>query len=256
MPHYQATSEIYSKFINQHIEDDSANLFYRGARKELHIGPDSTVANSHPITADYVFDMAVKKSDCPPNRRLHFNPDYPPKMVKANYRLLLSGEDQIAGRDVYTLSLMPKQRNFPWKQLWVDKKTFYVVASRDWSSQNKIKRSSRTLKTLNSPKGDSFYGCSVPGHVTLKTSPKSSLYVPKGFVLLGIEANADDMHYDFSDGLNSITVFITFNSKPHKTEVSDSGQALVYTKYSGGKKVIVVADLPVEELSKIANSIH
>lgn len=65
-------------------------------------------------------------------------------LIKRNCTPLVEGEDKIADRDTWVLRLKPKNKYAPWKQLWVDKKTFVILAYRDWSNK-KIKRSMKTV---------------------------------------------------------------------------------------------------------------
>ncbi|MHB9038123.1 MAG: sigma-E factor regulatory protein RseB domain-containing protein [Armatimonadota bacterium] len=66
-------------------------------------------------------------------------------LILRNHIPLVEGHDRIAGRDTWVLRLKPKAKHRPWKQLWVDKKTFVILASRDWTAGNTLKRSMKTI---------------------------------------------------------------------------------------------------------------
>jgi len=62
-------------------------------------------------------------------------------LLKKNYTPQIEGQDTISGRPAYMLRLKPDVKHRPWKQLWVDEKTYAILAIRDWTAQNRIKRS-------------------------------------------------------------------------------------------------------------------
>ena len=235
-PQFPPMPKEYLCYAQEHARDESSDLFYRNASNMQ----GKIINAEQPVNVEEVFDSAVAALDNAPLKYA--------QMVKKNYKLLLGGEDKIAGKDAYTLSLLSKQRNFPWKQLWIDKKTFVVLAMKNWSSQNKIKPTSSVDMPIK------FEYRELDKKV-ICTIERKHIYVPKGFLLSGFKASALDWHCSFSDGLNSVSIFVTFSSKPHKSEVFDAGQALICSQFSGRKEIIVVADLPVKELSKIADSI-
>ena len=173
-------------------------------------------------------------------------------LVRNNYRLLLAGEDKVGKYNVWSLCLLPKQRHFPWKQIWVDKDTYRVIASRDWNSQNRIKKSTFPSSTPIKP---NF----TKGNICLFDNVPSHFYVPIGFQYSG-HSFEDGMNcFTYTDGLFAIDIYI---NKTHqkitssKTSISDSGQGLIYSTYKNSHKVRIIGDLPEEELQKIANSIN
>lgn len=233
-----------------------------------------------PVKAEYVFDRAVlasnktnykatnvctyryfgkeKKyqatSDCRHNASL--NSQYAP-IVKKNYELVLGGEYKIAGRGVWVLALLPKQRHFPWKEIWVDKKTYVVLASKDWSSQNNVKRSMKTLKIKYLPDNE------IPQSANANTSTASQMpahsYIPKGFICVSSKSDFKSSRNVYSNGITTISICsktAPIQNATCKPSISDCGQALIYSKYTNGKDITIIADLPEEELSKIAASIN
>lgn len=185
-------------------------------------------------------------------------------LIKRNYEPLVEGQDRIAGRETWVLRLKPKLKHRPWKQLWIDKKTFHVLASRDWNYRNEIKRSMKTVSSphilsstyilslsndadiveariLRQAQDASGWVQDVPG-IRPARLPK---YLPPGFVRVG--AGSTELHY--SDGLNTISIFTSVGKQP--SGVRDSGQGLVLTT----RRCVVIADLPPAELRKIACSL-
>jgi negative regulator of sigma E activity len=104
------------------------------------------------------------------------------------------------------------------------------------------------------------------------TLPK---YLPAGYELDGAtihkcecECGHNAAHLRYTDGMNSLSVFETQiqpacngpTCKVHcpaagACEVSNAEQAQVATASSGGKAIVVVADLPKDEIERVAKSI-
>lgn len=191
-------------------------------------------------------------------------------LIKRNYKPLVEGEDTIAGRITWTLRLKPKHKNYPWKQLWIDKKTYHVLASRDWSCRNNMKRSMKTLsiayKDVLPPYMSPRHQRNPKKHLTADKRFKGNhypKYTPAGFTIwdIGLQNEFGDTHLSFTDGLNTISIIVgshIFDDKKWNTQVKkglqDCSQALVLCKNSHDKRIIVIADLPKRELEKIANS--
>ncbi|MCE5313467.1 MAG: MucB/RseB C-terminal domain-containing protein [Armatimonadota bacterium] len=179
-------------------------------------------------------------------------------LIYQNYTPLVEGRDHIAGRDTWVLRLKPKAKHRPWKQLWVDKKTSAVLASRDWTARNKIKRSMKTVSIHY------IHNNRMSAAPTPDTQPQklpASLHkmkIPAGFVLTDSETDKSgrSSHCTYSDGLYSISVNVNQPSakKSVCNEPMDFGQGFIYVTRRQGKKVIVIADLLPEEIAKIAHS--
>ena len=179
-------------------------------------------------------------------------------LIKRNYEPLVEGEDIIAGREAWTLRLKPKEKNHPWKQLWVDKKNYHVLASRDWSGRNNLKRSMETL-SIN-------YQGMLPEiknqRYIISSKGNYPRYIPKGYILWSNSLFNGATYLTYTDGLNTIGILfgsqiVADESKWNqlvKKGLQDSSQMLVLCKNSSGKQVIISADLPAEELKKIADS--
>lgn len=195
-------------------------------------------------------------------------------LVRKNYTPLIEGEDTVADRSVWTLRLKPKNKSFPWKQLWIDKKTFVVLASRDWNSENKIKNTMRTvhIEYTKPPTGDqtpqsgqnSVNSSYIPmDNKTVLNQKHSGVllpgYMPDGFELSEISSlyKKNGTHVVYSDGLYSISIFenVLGKSKP-VDPVSDWGQGKQFTADVNGVHIIIMADLPIGEMKKIAASLR
>ncbi|OFX14828.1 MAG: hypothetical protein A2Z18_01955 [Armatimonadetes bacterium RBG_16_58_9] len=235
-------------------------------------------------------------------------------MLKANYTPLVEGEDTIAGRQVWTMRLKPKRKNFAWKQLWIDKQTYVVLASKDWSFQNEMIRTmvtthvsycDRPLAKRRVPKPDGLrqqlrnceyrprcFGSSeithcpsISQHVAAEAAeryysqrvssyglragrrvPPGTIqprYIPTGFVLDRVEVDKDcgSAQLVYSDGLYAISVFVGGIAGKSVERlcpgtVYDWGQGLMVATRVRDEDVLVMGDLPAEEIEKIAGSVR
>jgi hypothetical protein len=49
---------------------------------------------------------------------------------------ILEGSDKIAGRDTWAIRLRPRDRKYPWIEVWVDKRTSEVLAWKEWGRKD------------------------------------------------------------------------------------------------------------------------
>lgn len=181
-------------------------------------------------------------------------------LIRRNYSPLVEGRDTIAGREVWTLRLKPHAKRFPWKQLWVDKRTHVVLAQREWDGRNKLKA---TVKTLSIEYEDA---AAVSRSIressraaALPEPPCSPRYVPQGFTLSAVRVErGGDVRLAYTDGLFVLTVRVLDRPFAESAEwrVRDAGQALVCTGAVDGKEITVVGDVPATEIVKVARSVR
>ena len=200
-------------------------------------------------------------------------------LIERNYTPLVEGHDTIAGRPVWTLRLKPSCKHFPWMQLWIDKETGVVLAYRDWTGRNTIKHSARTTAALHNSAQLSGDMLDVAASSVLQLpDPRADLraarrvlgrvvptprYVPACFELVAVEVDTTsrDVHLVYSDGLYALSVFVgpPVDRAARTIEANrayELGPALAFLTRAQGAGVLIVADLPVEELEKIAGSIE
>ena len=200
-------------------------------------------------------------------------------LIEKNYTPLVEGEDTVAGMPVWTLRLKPSRKHFPWKQLWIDKQTGAVLASRDWTGRNKIRSSVETTADSHNSAQLSGEKLDVVGpscrrtedpHVALRTARRLlgrtvllPGYVPECFELASVEVDntGGDVHLVYSDGLYALSVFVgpMADRAARSIRVNrayDWGQGLAFLTHAQGRSALIVADLPVEEIEKIAGSVQ
>jgi len=184
--------------------------------------------------------------------------------VKANYRPTIDGSDVVAGRQTWALRLQRRvgRRSYPWKQLWVDKETGVILASRDWSGRNVMKSSMETLSIRYAGRASSAHALAqrVGAARTGYPAGRDILlprYVPRGFRLFGAwhDAGSGRAHIVYGDGLYVLSVFESVSDGPAADgRVCDWGQGLVLSTRSGRVRITVMGDLPVTEIRKVAAS--
>lgn len=182
------------------------------------------------------------------------------RLVRRNYTPLVEGEDDVAGRPAWVLRLKPQIKNRPWKQLWVDKRSHAILASRDWTCANRIKRSMKTLRLAPAVRATAAPIMRLrTGHISESVSlPR---HIPHGYRLTECRQESNQAHIIYSDGLYSISLFYEFPSRPcgeqdGMNQVRDWGQGCVLRTRARRACVTVMADLPAEELRRVAASIE
>ena len=188
-------------------------------------------------------------------------------LLQRNYTPLVEGRDVIDGRTAWVLRLKPHRKKTPWRQLWVDVDTYAVLAQRDWSSRNEMKRTAAGLGLQQCRQG----ACEHEG-LQSKLDPAAEAlggklvlpgYVPRGFELLNVEVDKKgaSVQVVYTDGMYGISVIEgreaeTAGRELRPGRVYDWGQGMIVCRRVGGKRVLLVADLPVADMEKMAGSLR
>lgn len=181
-------------------------------------------------------------------------------LIRQNYSPLVEGRDTIAGREVWTLRLKPHVRCFPWKQLWVDKRTHVVLAQREWDRLNRLKASVKTLAIEFEDADSASPGIeeSSPARA-VPEPPWQPRYLPAGFRLADVRVGpGNDVRLAYCDGLFTLTVLVQDRPQAENSHwrVRDAGQALLCTGIVDGRSIVVVGDVPASEILKVAASVR
>ncbi len=183
-------------------------------------------------------------------------------LVQSNYTPLVEGVDVIAGREVWTLRLKPHDKYRPWKQIWIDKQTYAVLAQRNWSSYNRLKSATKTKASFLPTERMRPRSVNVlPQSAAVRLLPKS-LYMASGYRLAGavVINNHNATQLTYTDGLHAINIFICKSRSQTPSRrlgfIEDFGQGLMITVKCSSGYATVLADLPVEEIEKIASSLQ
>jgi outer membrane lipoprotein-sorting protein len=215
-------------------------------------------------------------------------------LVLKNYRAELSGQERLLGRQTDVITLKPQQRSGPTRKLWIDRATGVVLRTEQYNSSGKlVSRSFYSSVDWKASPPDSLF--TVPEGWRQVVAPvqterhweKEDLsrrlgftirepgYVPPGFVLDGfhlvVRPNAQpSAHIRYVDGLNSISIF-EHRCPPGRgrgfqwgrrmgrrgnCEFFTSNEGNVLVKEVGGIRLIVVGDLPENELQKVIDTLR
>lgn len=213
-------------------------------------------------------------------------------LLLKNYELVSRGTDRVAGRETLVVELRPTRPGGPSKRLWLYPATDTILKMEDRTSSGKLKsRTEFTSIDFSKSIPDSAFqsaACGGSSCATVKEcgprgeavdqavgiKPSFPKYLPQGYVMDGVsvyhcacKCGHKAIHIRYTDGLNSISVYETPAKlacgdmcKIHcpsggKCEVSDADQSQVATASISGRSIVVVSDLPKNEISRIAESI-
>jgi len=196
------------------------------------------------------------------------------ELIRNNYNPMVEGEDKIAGRKVWTLFLKPKYRSEPWREMWVDEKTYAVLAWRDWGAQKTMNLSMKTLSISKCRVNNDPADCPAPtvaGAVVNLTSASKALgwkvpepsYIPMGFKMIGVLVDKERnlAQLDYSDGLFTLSIFVTHSRQlppyfPPLDKPRNWGQGLMASFRTSNGFAAVVADLFASDITTIGRSLR
>lgn len=266
----------------------NATVFRSGGAEKLTRGSDRTGvwslsredASYTYVPSDRTLLVSRASSMLTPNERA--------KLLLKNYNPVYRGVEDVAGREAYVVELLPSIAQRPYRKLWIDKEHHTVLRSVDYSADGSRRGGTVTTKIayntvidsqeFDLPRVKRLAVCeALPADEMvseLKFRVSKPRYIPAGFVPEGrhlFRSNCPCNHLSaqltYTDGLNLISVFESLKSHTCSgeccdmpggsggCEVSGCGMTNTGTITRGGKKVVVVADLPADEIRKIAESV-
>ncbi len=199
------------------------------------------------------------------------------KRIFANYTISQSPDEEIAGRGVYVIPLVPHSSGNPGLKMWIDKETFLLLKQERYSSGGRLTFSSQVLEIhfekrtpreeLNDiPKSVKDKGFRPPYRVIgdieeLKKTSRFSLsfpgYLPSGYSFReGVLFNGGqrvDLIY-----ANGLEIILFSQSLPINLTGQDEREMSFDTKFwtDKGKTFVLIANISEEELTKIRESIE
>lgn len=206
--------------------------------------------------------------------------------LEKNYRLVLAGQDRIAGRPVWVVQIMPNDEYRYGLILSIDQQSHLLMRSVVFDAQKVVPLerlqfvsldvgtaspsavtegvSERTATELSPSRcvGKHF---SAEGH-----SPWKPTWVPAGFIHTGYAYTKEDGYMEtYTDGLSAFSVFVkSVESPKHNARTRQrtqqgvsargAGMALVNTLVQGGQTltVVVVGEIPFPTAQKIVQSVR
>lgn len=179
-------------------------------------------------------------------------------LLRSNYIPLVEGSDSIRGRPAWVLRLKPKMKPRPWRQLWVDKRDFTVLAMREWSHRNEIRRSLIIDRACSDPPAPNRG--TVTGAKTASRTIMVPSYLPSGFTLADVRflPAEGSTQVVYSDGMFCLSVFCGAGRAHGQDGIAGvyaCGRGNAVAAHYGATRVLIIGDLPPEELLKMARSL-
>ncbi len=211
------------------------------------------------------------------------------KIMLTNFNISEIFEGKILERQVYVISLYPKDSISLFLKLWIDKKTHLILRREKYNSEGKLISSSHYIK-INFNKHfskEKFYDQLPRIPSIIEKSPSSSCYtlqeikaranfpiylpgyLPPGYIFQEGEVivKKKAVKLSYTNGLEVIAFFqrpsINITMGPHKQMRFDNvrirfkegpyGKTLVWNRKR--KTFVLMGEVPLEELIKIARSI-
>ncbi len=201
----------------------------------------------------------------------------PSRRIRASnqYDLIMVGEDRVAGRAALMLAIRPHDEYRYEHRVWLDSETGFPLQTQligddgSWLEQVKFADISLGGDVLSCALAPSY----STENFTWLTSPRreatpvdvSELHnedLPPGFRVTSAQeemlAGSDKpvTHIMYSDGLATVSVFISEDSGEAVTERSNTGASNTYSVVIAGHRVTAIGDVPEAAVERIANSIH
>jgi len=207
------------------------------------------------------------------------------ELLLRNYRARYLGTGWIGGRSAYIVRLSSPQRQRPSRELWIDRASCVILRSIDYSYSGE-KRSDVVIEQMDcastvdqkefqlpSAKSVEYATCCRPATLAELTRIMGFTvgmphYLPQGYEFEG--CHLYDLDCDrgeraalltYTDGLSTISIFQSHD--PHGDASARSGCFRTSTCCvaetgqirRGGRKVVVIADLPSSEVRRITESV-
>ncbi|MFN3650448.1 MAG: sigma-E factor regulatory protein RseB domain-containing protein [Armatimonadota bacterium] len=206
-----------------------------------------------------------------------------------NYEATKAGEERVAGRPAVVVELRPHSESSRWKRVWVDPKTWVILASEDYGAADQVLRSTRFtrveyLSPSQLPAESEFrpsdamlrkYASAQAGDTSARFTPeqlsrivgfeiRQPTWLPAGYTLEGayqIPCACGRRHQaarlEYTDGLNHITLFQC--GRPECEAADDcfgagNNDPQVAALSRGGYRYLAVGDASPETLSKMLRS--
>jgi len=210
------------------------------------------------------------------------------KVLLKNFEISQLYEEQILGRPVYTISLSPKGISTPLLKIWIDKKTYFTLRKEKYNLNgepislfyykkiqfNKYfprKRFYQELPSLpQNPETHPFQTYYSLEEIKRKINFSLSLpeYFPRSYVFQEAELMGDrkTVKLIYTNGIDIVVLFqrpridvamryhreLMFRGMKMRFREGIYGNTLVWS--SSGKTFVLIGELPLDEMLKIARS--
>ena len=195
--------------------------------------------------------------------------------TSSHYDLIIMREDRVAGRAALMLAIRPHDQYRYEHRVWLDSETGFPLQTQligddgDWLEQVKFadislggsvqssalapSYSTEDFKWLTSPRREST-PVDVSGLHNENLPPGFRVTSAQEEVLPGSDEPVT--HIMYTDGLATVSVFISEHSGDADPERSSLGASNTYSVVSDGHRITAVGDVPEATVERIANSIR
>lgn len=178
----------------------------------------------------------------------------------APYELVVSGQSRVAGYEAAILDAKPRDTQRYGYRLWIERETGMLLGSAlvgaDGNAIEQMMFTSLVLKPGPAVAAATPAPAAVPAPVPGEWSAPA---LPDGFRLVARPAaERDAEHQVWSDGLANVSLYV----EPLRAETADwtgssrRGAIAVVGRVRGGYHVVVMGDLPVATVERIADSVQ
>lgn len=198
-------------------------------------------------------------------------------LIFTNYTISQLPDEEIAGREVYVISLVPQSSGNPGLKRWIDKETFLPLKQERYNSEGKLTFSSQFTEIHFGKRISKEELSDIPKSVRnrkflpphqvisdieeLKKISRFSLsfprYLPSGYNFQegALFNGGGKVALTYSNGLETI---VLFQSLPINLKIQDDREMPFGTKFwtDKGKTFVLIANISEEELTKIMESIE
>lgn len=235
------------------------------------------IRNKQSVTCFFPDDQAVMVEKSRPRQLL--SSQLPQSMEKliSNYHFAIFGEDRIAGKLTWVVSIKPKDGYRYGYQFWIDQSSSLLLKSELRNRTGLLLEQivftqldildaipDEMLKPSISGRGYTWYNNSEKGNTVVKTNTEWRVgWMPNGFTKNNQEVYpvADSKnpvnHMVYSDGLAMVSIFIEKLEVGHELTagLSKMGGVNAYARIANGYQVTAVGEVPQATVQRMANSV-
>ena len=239
--------------------------------------PREVIRNAQSVTCIYPDDHAVVVQKSRPRDLLAAQLPKSIDKLLPNYHFSVIGEDRVAGRSSWVISIRPNDAYRYGYQFWVDKESDFLLKSelRNRSGQLLEQIMFTQLNILNdipdsmleaSITGTGYTWYNNTGENSVAKSEKGAwqaAWMPNGFNQDSHEMSpiADSKkpvdHLIYSDGLATVSIFIEKLDARHKitSGLSRMGSVNAFARVTNGYQITAVGEVPQATVKRMANSV-
>lgn len=261
------------RLIHRAGEDDEMErlVSLTGSAREV-------IRNRQKVTCYFPEDQAVMVEK---SRQRELFPTQLPRVMDkliANYQFQLNGEDRVAGRQAWVVSILPKDAFRYGYQLWIDQQNALLLKS-ELRNRNGLLLEQIMFTQLHvlddipedllrpsiSGKGFTWHNNSEKSNRLHKGDSAWQVdWMPDGFqrnnqeMLPGSDDKKPVNHIVYSDGLAMVSIFIEKlgEGEDISTGLSRMGGVNAYTRVANGHQITAVGEVPQATVQKMAISVR